>query len=132
MSEENVEIVRRAVEAFEREGLEGSLRHYDPEIEWSTTGAWIEAATYRGHEGVRRYFGHLDDEFDDLRFEVEELIEAGDQVILTVRAGGRGKASGAAVELTMHAVCSLRDGMIVRMRNYADKAEALEAAGLSE
>ena len=102
MSEENVEIVRRAVEAFEREGLDGSLRHYDPEIEWSTTeGASIEAATYRGHEGVRRYFGHLDDEFDDLRFEVQELIEAGDQVILTVRAGGRGKTSGAPVELTM-------------------------------
>ena len=132
MSEENVEVVRGAVEAFEHDGLEGSLRHYHPEIEWSTTGAWIEAATYRGHEGVRRYFGHLDDEFDDLRFEVEELIDSGEQAILSVRAGGRGKTSGAAVEGTLYAVCSLRDGMVWRIRNYTDKAEALEAAGLSE
>jgi ketosteroid isomerase-like protein len=49
-----------------------------------------------------------------------------------VRAGGRGKTSGAAVEGTLYAVCSLRDGMVWRIRNYTDKAEALQAAGLRE
>ena len=127
-----MEIVRRAVEAYEREGLDGSMRYYAPEIEWSTTDESIERATYRGHDGVRRFFGSFDDEFDDLRFDVEELIDAGEQVVLTLRVGGRGKASGAPVEGTMSVVCSLRDGMVYRVRNYAEKAQALEAAGLRE
>jgi hypothetical protein len=53
-------------------------------------------------------------------------------VILTLRVGGRGKASGAAVELTRFYVCSLRDGMIYRVRTYPERAGALEAAELEE
>jgi hypothetical protein len=132
MSQENVEIVRCAVEAYEREGLDGSMRYYAPEIEWTTTAEAIDRATYRGHDGVRRLFGTFDDEFDDLRFDVEELIDAGDKVIATIRIGGRGRASGAPVDRTWSHVCSLRDGMIYRVRAYTERAEALEAAGLSE
>jgi ketosteroid isomerase-like protein len=131
MSEENVEIVRRAVEAYEREGLDGSMRYYDPEIEWSSTDESIEPI-YRGHDGVRRFFGSFAAEFDDLRYDVEELIDAGEQVIVTLRVGGRGKASGAPVEMPRSFVCSLRDGRINRVRTYRERAEALEAAGLSE
>jgi ketosteroid isomerase-like protein len=132
MSQENVEIVRSAVEAYEHEGLDGSMRYYAPEIEWSTTDLSIERATYRGHDGVRRFFGSFDREFDDLRFDVEDLIDAGNQVIVTIRIGGRGKASGAPVERTWSYVCSLRDGMIYHVRTFTSQAEALEAAGLSE
>jgi ketosteroid isomerase-like protein len=132
MSQENVEIVRRAIEAYGREGLDGSLRYYDPEVEWTSTGAYIEPATYRGHEGVRRYLGTMEEEFDDLRIEPVELIDAGEQVISSVRISGRGKASGAPVALTLISVGSLRDGMVYRVRNYPDMAAALEAAGLSE
>jgi ketosteroid isomerase-like protein len=78
MSQENVEIVRRAVEAYAREGLDGSLRYYAPEIEWSTTDVAIERATYRGHDGLRRFFAMFDDLFNDLRFDVEDLIDAGE------------------------------------------------------
>jgi ketosteroid isomerase-like protein len=132
MSRENVEIVRRAIEAYEHEGLDGSLRSYDPEIEWTSTDAYIERATYRGHEGVRRYLGTMEEEFDDLRIEPVELIDAGEQVISSVRISGRGKTSGAPVELTLISVDSLRDGLIYRVRNYPDMAAALEAAGLRE
>jgi uncharacterized protein len=132
MSQENVEIVRRAIEAYERDGLDGSLAYYDPEVEWTSTGAYIEPATYRGHEGVRRYLGMMEEEFDDLRIEPLELIDADEQVISSVRISGRGKASGAPVALTLISVGSLRDGLIYRMQNYPDKAAALEAAGLRE
>ena len=132
MSEENVEIVRRAIEAYGREGLDGVLRYYDPEIEWTSTGDYIEHATYRGHEGLRRYIGSMEAEFTDLRIEPVELIDAGEQVISSVRFTGRGKASGAPVELTLISVSSLRDGRIYRARNYPDMASALEAAGLKE
>ena len=132
MSQENVEVVRGAVEAYAREGLDASMRYYAPEVEWSTTDVAIERATYRGHDGVRRFFGSLDDEFNDLRFDVEDLIDAGETVILTLRVGGRGKTSGAPVELTTFYVCPVRDGMIYRVRTYPERAGALEAAGLSE
>jgi uncharacterized protein len=132
MSRENVDAVRRALEAYGREGLDGYLRYLDPEIEWTSTGEWIERATYRGHEGVRRYLGSIEAEFEDLRVEPVELIDAGDQVISSVRISGRGKSSGAPVELTLISVGSMRDGMAYRLRNYPDMAEALEAAGLEE
>jgi ketosteroid isomerase-like protein len=67
MSQENVELVRRAFDAYEREGLDGLMCYLDPQVEWITTDAFLEAATYRGHEGVRRYLGAVIDEFDELR-----------------------------------------------------------------
>jgi ketosteroid isomerase-like protein len=132
VSEENVEIVRCAIEAYDQEGLDGTLRYYDPEIEWTSTGDYIEAATYRGHDGLRRYLGTMEEEFEDLRIEPVELIDAGERVISSVRFTGRGKASGAPVEMTLISVGSLRDGLIYRVRNYPNMAEALEAAGLRE
>ena len=111
MSEENLEVVRRAIEAYGREGLDGVLGYYDPEIEWTSTGDYIERATYRGHDGLRRYLGTMEEEFKDLRIEPVQLIDAGEQVISSVRFTGRGKASDAPVEMTLISVGSLRDGL---------------------
>ena len=132
MSQENVEVMRRFFDAFERDGLHGLLRQLHPEIEWTTTGAFIEAATYRGHEEVLGYLGSMLSEFENSRVVPEEFIDAGDQAVTSWRFSGQGKQSGAAVELTLTSVSSLRDGKIVRIRNYPDKAQALAAVGLSE
>ena len=133
MSHENVEIVRRALEAYDREGLDGYLRYLDPEVEWSTTDAFIERATYRGHGGVRRYLGSMAAEFEDVRVEPVDLIDGGgEQVVSFVRISGRGKGSGAPVELTLISVGWLRNGVAYRIRNYPDMAQALEAARLEE
>jgi ketosteroid isomerase-like protein len=131
MSEENVEIVRRWIQAFNRGGAETALRFMDPEVEWTTTGAFLEAGTYRGHEGILGYLGRLADEFEQFQTEPGELIAAGDRVVVPVRVTGRGKRSGAAVDLTMTMVVLLRDGEIVSIRNFTEKSEALGAAGLS-
>jgi ketosteroid isomerase-like protein len=132
MSQENLETVRRAIEAHGREGVEGALRYNDAEVEWQTTEAYLERGTYRGHQVLRRYLGSIEDEFEDLGIEPEELIDAGEQVISSVRISGKGKGSGAPVAITLISVGSLRDGVIYRVRNCADMAAALEAAGLSE
>jgi uncharacterized protein len=132
MSQENVDTVRRSIEAYGRKGLDGTLRYYDPEVEWETTGGFIEPASYRGHEGIRRYLGSMEEEFEHIRIEPEELIDAGEHVISSVRISGRGKGSGAPVALTLISVGTLRDGLIYRVRNYPDMATALEAAGLRE
>lgn len=83
---EKIEVVRRAIEAYGREGLDGTLRYYDPEIEWTSTGDYIVRATYRGHDGLRRYLGTMEEEFEDLRIEPVELIDAGEQAISSVRS----------------------------------------------
>ena len=106
MSQENVEIVRRAFAGSQEDGLEGLMLYLDPEIEWTTTGAFVEAATYRGHAGVRRYLGSMEEEFEDLSNRPEELIDAGDRVFVRSRISGRGKRSGAPAELLMHSVAS--------------------------
>ena len=132
MSQENVELVREAFDAYARDGLEGMLPFYDPDIEWTTTASYIEPATYRGHEGVRRYLGTPAEEFDEVHVELMEVLDAGDQVVVSCRISGRGKLSDAPVDLTLIMVSLLRDGKVVRNRNYPTRPEALEAAGLSE
>ena len=98
-----------------------------------STGTFIEPATYKGHEGVRRYIEIMLAQFEDVRAEPEEIIDAGgDQIFVSVRISGRGKLSGAPVELTLASIGSLRGGKVFRLRNYPTKADALEAAGLSE
>ena len=139
MSQENVEIVRSAFAAFERDGPAGMLPHFDCEIEWTTTDGHIEPATYRGYEGVLHYLGTMAREFGGICLEAQELIDAGEQVVVTWRihgreklSGGREKLSGARVEMTLTSVSLLCDGKIVRVRNYSDKTQALEAVGLRE
>ena len=113
MSEEKVEIVRGAIEAYGREGPRRGAALLRPRDRVDLYNRdYIEHATYRGHDGLRRYLGSLEAEFTDLRFEPVDLIDAGEQVISSVRFTGRGKASGAPVELTLISVSSLRDGRI--------------------
>jgi ketosteroid isomerase-like protein len=130
MSRENVEVVRRATAAFNRGGVEAALQFFDPEIEWTTTGIFLEAGTYSGYEGVLEYMGALATELEELHSEPESFLDAGDQVVVAFRLSGRGKQSGAPVVFTGCLVYTLRDGKIVRIRNHTDRDEALEAAGL--
>jgi ketosteroid isomerase-like protein len=131
MSRENVEVVRRATDAFNGGGIDAALDFFDEEIEWTTTGIFLEAGTYRGHDGVRRYMGALAAELDDLQSEPEELIDAGDAVVVPFHLLARGKQSGAPVDFAGVLVYWLRNGKIFRIRNYLERSEALEAAGLS-
>ena len=85
MSRENAEIVRQAIDAYNRD--QDALDLFDPEIEWVTTGRFVEPDTYRGHEDVRRYLQALRDDFEDLHVESHELVNAGDHVIAPVRGG---------------------------------------------
>ena len=130
MSQENIEVVRRGIDAFNRG--EEAFDLLDPEIEWTTTGIFVEPRTRSGHEGVRQYLGSLADDFERVHVEPEELIAVDEHVIVPVRVTGRGRLSGVPVEVDATLLYSLRGGKIVRIRNYGDKAEALEAVGLAE
>ena len=86
----------------------------------------------RGHEGVRRSVGRWMGAWVDHRFELRELIDSGDQVLAVGWQQGRGRGSGVEVSEEIFSVWTLRAGKIVRQRMFRDRAQALEAAGLSE
>jgi len=129
MSRENVETVRRALASSDPEAL---LAILDDQVEWDYVGAFPEAVTYHGPGEVREFLHGWAAAFDDFGFEGEELIDAGDSVAVHLHQWGHGKETGARVESRTWQLFTLRDGKIVRCRGFATRAEALEAAGLSE
>ena len=140
MSEENVEIVRRLYSiapdaaGVMRGDYDDVFRDYfDPNVELVPPAAYPDTeSSYRGQEGVRRWFRQIDEIWDDWRFEAESFLDAGTQVVVFVRVSGTAKQSGAAVAIPAAHVLTIRDGRVTRANVFLDRSEALEAAGLSE
>jgi uncharacterized protein len=133
MSEENVEIARKVSDALNRRDTEAVLPYADPEIELhSAIIGGAEGNTYRGHEGVRRWVAESDAAFAELRSEVEEWRDLGDDVLMIGRLHARGRESGVEIDSPMAWLATFRDGKIVLARGYLNAQDALEAAGLSE
>ena len=131
MSQENIEILRGLYERMPREGLEATIDLFDPEVIWEDLDALPGASTYRGHDGLRQAFGLFYDAFGDLDFEAEELIDAGDAVVVAHRWRGTGATSGTPIDQVTWNVFWLRDGLLTRRRAFQSREAALEAAGLS-
>src|SRR6186713_657257 len=130
MSTENLEAARRGFEALDRGGVETFLEFIDPQFEMTTPADMtVEPATYKGHDGMRRYFESFYEIMDEVRFEPQEFIDAGDRVIVPARLVARGRDTGieAVQQLTM--VWTLREGKAIGCETYATKGEALEAVG---
>jgi len=129
MSQENVEVVLRSIEAFEHDE-EAWLSTADPAIVWHP----IEEGHIpsRGHEaavGIRRRWL---ENWEGHQIDVEEMRDGADSVVACLHLTGRGKASGVEVDLRVYMHYKLRDGKVVYLYEYANRAEALEAAGLKE
>jgi ketosteroid isomerase-like protein len=130
MSAENVEIVRRAF-AYEMYGLGDRAEAeaiFDPYVVMKPTE---EGPSY-GLDAIRDNFEHWKVAWEELDVTIEELIDAGDRVFLTAHHRGRGRGSGVEVDTRLYSVYTLRDGKVLRIDEYADRAEALEAVGLAE
>jgi ketosteroid isomerase-like protein len=136
MSEENVEIVRRAFEEFSRGGWEPLMgTFWDPEIVWNMSPAGIPGlGIYRGFDELRSFFEDWFGTFpiEEWEQDVDELIDCGEQVVVLTRQRGHGSTSGAVAELEYAQVVTIRGGKIVEVDVYLDRAEALKAAGLEE
>ncbi len=94
MSQENVEITRRMAEAFNAGGLDAARQYYHPEIEWHEDPSFPESGVYRGIDEVIAYNQQFLAEFEDIRYEGEELAAAGEHVVANMRITGTGKTSG--------------------------------------
>ena len=131
MSQENVEIVRRAFEAYERGDLAGMLKDAHPDQ--IIYRADPDGLTYHGPEGFLQAFADWVEGFEEFSVTPEEFIDANDsQVIVRVHQRAVGSESSAPVEGDFWFVHTIRGGKIVRLDMYARKAQALEAAGLRE
>ena len=132
VSQENVEILRRALPDSAPADVEALFAILDENVKWDYVGAFPEEVTYHGPEEVREFLGQWAGGFDDFGFEAEEAIDAGDSVVIHLHQWGRGKETGAQVESRTWQVFTFRGGKVVHCRGYSTKTEALEAAGLRD
>jgi ketosteroid isomerase-like protein len=131
MSQENVEIVRESIEAWNRRDFDTAIQSFDTEIEWRLPPV-LAGESGRGPEEIKRFWEGLDEVFEDFQLEPQEFVDAGDHVAVRSHFCGTGKESGIETEGRMHSVTTLRDGRIVRIEYLDDWAKALEAARPSE
>jgi len=134
VSQENVEIVRRVYNAYSERDYARSFELYAPDIEFDVShlGDVGVANVYHGHEGVRACFRDLLGAFSTFDYAVESVADHGDHVLALVREHGVGRASGVILDRRHYALWSIRDGKVVSMRAYLDRAGALKALGLEE
>jgi ketosteroid isomerase-like protein len=129
MSQERVELLKRGVDAHNRRDLDAFADLCTADVEWfpSMAGA-IEGGSYKGREGMERYFEHYDETWEGFRVEADEYRSVGDRVLALGRLEATGRGSGVPVSTPMGAVSEFRDGKMSRTRTYLDQAEALRAA----
>jgi ketosteroid isomerase-like protein len=132
ISQENVEIVRRGHEAFERGDMTAMLVLIDPELVSYVAAPLPDPGEYHGPDGMLQMFANWTEGFDDYVQRAEDYIDAGDHVIARVHQRGTGSHSGAPVERDFWFFHTVREGKLVRIGVHATKQEALEAAGVRE
>jgi ketosteroid isomerase-like protein len=132
MSQENVEIVKRLIDAFNRRDVDGFAEITTADFEWITSMAAVEGEVFQGREGIETYFGHMRDAWEEFLIIAEDYRDIGDRVLLLGRLEARGLASGVPVSTPLDILYDLRDGKISRMHSHLDHDEAMRAAGLEE
>jgi ketosteroid isomerase-like protein len=132
MSQENVEIVRRLYEEFER-GNFWVAELFDPDIriEW-TDPMFARSAESEGLAGLTSDMREFFEAWEHVTATAEQIIDAGERVVVIAVWRGLGKGSGVETETRQGLVWTLRDGRVISVVAYSDPARALEAAGLAE
>jgi len=135
MSQENVDLVCRAQEAWNREDLRALADLSDPDLEFVSVFSALDSGgvTYRGPELWDPYFARMHESWGEWQVEDFRALDAADDRVVSVsRLVGKGKSSGARVEHPAALTYRLRHGKLWRVRSYLEPAQALEAVGLSE
>ena len=126
-----MQLVRTAMESFNLDGVDAIAEQIHPDFETTTPASLsVEPDTYRGPEGVRRWFDAWEGTMDEVRFDVDELLDAGDQVVAVSRMIARSHTTGLELEQAVALVWTLRDGRAVRLDPFATREEALRVVGL--
>ena len=135
MSQENVEILQRAIDAFNRRDMRALAEASHEDLEFVSVLTAVDAggASYHGSGAWTSYFAAMNETWEEWQVEDVQVFDAGeDRVACVYRLIGKGKHSGAPVEHEIGLVCRIREGKVWRLRSYLDPSEALEAVGLRE
>jgi ketosteroid isomerase-like protein len=133
MSEKNVDLVRRYRDAYNMRDIEAMLACCDPNIEHHAAWPGVAPAVYHGHDGMRKWHRENHDAWgEELRLEPEAGFDLGDTLLRFYVVHGRGQQSGVEVAMPAATVLRVRDGLIVYMKTYTDREEALRDLGVSE
>src|SRR2546430_17712226 len=125
MSAESVALVRKFVDSFNRLDLEAVVDELDPEVElheWPTAPG---ARTYHGSDGVRQALDSWFESWEWMQVEIDDLIEVGDRVLLTLNQRARGRGSTIEIEAKAFNVFTLKDGKVTLMQLFNDRGPAL-------
>ena len=130
MSRENVELVRTVVEGWARGDFRAGADLFDAEFEWKQRPDAVEPGSHRG-ASVGPALRELFEVWENYRIEAEELIDAGDRVVVVGRARGTARGSGMELDNSICLVWSVRDGKLAGFETVRDRGAALEAVGLA-
>ena len=129
MSNDNLEIVQRGFDAFNEKGVEGIIPLIHSDFEATTPPSLAsEPDTYRGPDGIRRWFDSFDEVMDEIRWEPHRFREVGDRVVVEFTLRARGKTTGLDFGQDAVMVWEIRDGMASRLDLFQSLDEALVAA----
>lgn len=132
MSQENAEVVRRNIEAFNDRDLDLLLSLTDPGAEFHSFRAQLEGTVYRGHDGLRQFVDDMYDDWSSFRIDPIEFHERGDLVVVVGRITGVSRASGVEIDSVAGFLTEVRDGRVSKVISHSDPDEALRAAGMKE
>jgi ketosteroid isomerase-like protein len=133
MPEDNIEFAQRAVDAFNRGEVDAVLTMLSPDVEVFASRSLANEGRFHGREGYLEWIGQWLEAWETFRVEMEDdFSTAGDDVVVSAHQYGRGKGSGVEVEMPIAYLFTVRDGQAVRIHLYPSKAEALQAAGMTD
>ena len=130
MSQENVEVVRRGQQAFSHGDLSPAEAMVDDDVDWGTLGDFPGLETsYRGPQGLDRWMDAVRAEWESFEVSIDEVIrDEGDVIVIAESLRGRGRESGAEVEMVIFSTYWFREGKITKRRVFTSREQALEAA----
>jgi ketosteroid isomerase-like protein len=132
MAEQGVQLGRRFVDAYNARDIEAIIACFDPSIEYHAAWAGIAPTVYHGHDGLRRWHRDLQEAWgDEIRVEPEAYFDLGETGLAFYVTRARGSHSGAEVAMPGASVLRVRDGLIIYMKAYLDREEALRDLGVS-
>jgi hypothetical protein len=129
----DVELARAFTNVFNSHDVEALISICHPQIEFHSTFAAVGGTVYRGHDGMRRWHGDLEDAWqNEIRSEPDAFFDLGEHTLTFTVLHGRGKQSGAEVVLPIAAVSKTRDGLLIYYKAYIHREDALNELGVSE
>lgn len=122
-----MELLRRGYEDFRVRGADAVIKHLDPAVELTPIEEAPGSQSYHGHAGFRQYVESIADAFGEFGWDAGEMLDLGEEVLVETLFHAHGRSSGIPVQATVYFVWSFRDGKVVRVRGYMERADALAA-----